>query len=486
MADSSPANPTEIGDRTRSWPWFSLLVSVFLWLLAWEVIVCFVPVQPRLVIAAHDVEAEESEYLMGFSPDGRAIVTAVEPDPNEPGQFYRLLDANTGRYLGTVGRTDKTILPNVVYLSQRDLVDEVVFPIKPYIDSRYILFDLTSRRETATIEVKHGEDLETHLCFSPDGKTLAYSKYWNHQGELQLLEVATGRVRANLKGEDYGYFHELIFSHDGKTLVTTAIKTKPDGKLADDARLLVLDTATGEISRTFNYDWLRVGRPALSHDGRTLAINRGMDQSAMDIRVELWDLTTGKQKASFKAEGFFHEFLSDGKGFATWDQYRVRFCDANTGKEFVAADFSPASYGPESGGLSDPVAIPGTHLLAVPSGNEWKPGFFLQWYARLLGVKNLGKQKLESQSQLAFLDTRTGHKVAAIELPTVDGAISPDGKTLALPMLKYEESTIEIWDIPPRKPLRWVLGLLAIPSVVTLITVRRWWKARSTIHRLNI
>jgi hypothetical protein len=111
--------------------------------------------------------------------------------------------------------------------------------------------------------------------------------------------------------------------------------------------------------------------------------------------------------------------------------------------------------------------------LAVPSGDDWEPGFFLQWCARLLGVRNLGKRKLESQSQLAILDTETGPKVAAIKLPTVDGAINPDGKTLAVPIIEYEASTIELWDMPPRKPLRWVLGLLAIPSVVMLITLIR-------------
>jgi WD40 repeat protein len=191
----------------------------------------------------------------------------------------------------------------------------------------------------------------------------------------------------------------------------------------------------------------------------------------MDRQVDLWDLATGKKRSSFKPEGGFQEFLPDGKGFATWDQDRVRFCDVNNGKQFAVTDVSPATYGPVSWGLGDPVAIPGTDLLAVPSGNNWKPGFFFQWCARLIGVKNLGKQKFESE--LAFLDTRTGRKVAAIELPTVGGEISPDGKILALPILEYEESTIEIWDIPPRKPLRWVLGLLAIPSVMTLITLVR-------------
>jgi hypothetical protein len=123
----------------------------------------------------------------------------VEPDPNVPGQIYRLWDVKTGQDLGTVGRTDKTILPNVVYLSQRDLVTEIVFPIKPYIDSSYTLFDLTSRRETATIEVKRGEGFVTQLCFSPDGRILAYSKWWGHNAELRLVEVSTGRVLAHLR-----------------------------------------------------------------------------------------------------------------------------------------------------------------------------------------------------------------------------------------------------------------------------------------------
>jgi hypothetical protein len=41
----------------------------------------------------------------------------------------------------------------------------------------------------------------------------------------------------------------------------------------------------------------------------------------------------------------------------------------------------------------------------------------------------------------------------------------------------YEDLTIEIWDIPPRKPLRWMLGVLAIPSLVTMITFWKSWKA---------
>jgi hypothetical protein len=45
--------------------------------------------------------------------------------------------------------------------------------------------------------------------------------------------------------------------------------------------------------------------------------------------------------------------------------------------------------------------------------------------------------------------------------------------TLAKDDPKIIPFIVEIWDIPPRKPLQWVLGLLAIPSVVTVITLMK-------------
>jgi len=84
-----------------------------------------------------------------------------------------------------------------------------------------------------------------------------------------------------------------------------------------------------------------------------------------------------------------------------------------------------------------------------------------------------------SEWELAFLDTQTGNKIAATEVPSVGGAIRPDGKTLALLINDYEQPpTIELWDIPPRKTLRWVLGLLAIPGVLTAAMLWRWSKTR--------
>src|SRR5260370_37298329 len=162
MGDPSSARLPESSSPKIRWPKYSLVLSVFLWLLVWEAIVCFVPVQPRLVIrTSEDLENEGSLYLTGFSPDSTTLVTAVEPDPNERGQIYRLWDLETGQDLGVIGSKERTILPNVVYCSQRDLTREMDFPMKPFLDTFYTLYDLIGRRETASIQIEREEGLDT-------------------------------------------------------------------------------------------------------------------------------------------------------------------------------------------------------------------------------------------------------------------------------------------------------------------------------------
>ncbi len=220
----------------------------------------------------------------------------------------------------------------------------------------------------------------------------------------------------------------------------------------------------------------------ISPDGTKLAAECLLGTTKLggskNSEVRVWDLTNGKQFASFEAQGF-PEFVEDGKGLALCHQEGVRFCDPTTGKEYAATKVSPNIY---VGNIGFSVPIPRTHLLAVPTSHHSRPSLFSQWCSTYLGIKGLGEERYADE--LAFLDTRTGDKVAAIVRPRIaDVQIFPDGKKLALMTFENNQSIIEIWDIPPRKPLRWILGLLAIPGVVTLFAIRRWRKAskRSSI-----
>jgi len=172
MADASSANPAEVIDAKSSWPKLYLAVSLFLWLLAWEVIVWFLPVQPRLSIRTDNPETETSEFLAGFSADGKTLVTSVGGrDPVLPGTIFHLWDTKTGQDLGTVGSEEKNALPNVVYSSQRNLLDETIFPFNASDD--YVLRDLTERQDTRRIQIGRGPNAITAVCFSNDGGTLA-------------------------------------------------------------------------------------------------------------------------------------------------------------------------------------------------------------------------------------------------------------------------------------------------------------------------
>jgi WD40 repeat protein len=212
MSDSSPAT-AEMTHTKRSWPKFYLLIAVFLWLLAWELITWFVPIQPRLIIRTDDLETLHREYSMGFSPDGTVLVTSVERDPILPGAIYHLWDTRTGQDLGLMGSQEINLLPNVVYLSQTDLLAEALFP---FLDRDCTVYDLIARQQTART-VRCDVEAVTTFCFSPDGRTLIQRTNTEDGGDLRLIDVATGQVRAHLKGGQYGRFAGLVLSHDGST-----------------------------------------------------------------------------------------------------------------------------------------------------------------------------------------------------------------------------------------------------------------------------
>jgi WD40 repeat protein len=470
-------------DAKRSWPKFSLLISALLWLLAWELIVWFVPIQPRAVIPIPNndgVDPEISENLAGFSPDGKLVVTTVERIMHLTGQFH-LWGASTGEDLGVVGKEGTYLLPNVVYWPQRDLLSEGGFLgwFTSAEGSRtYILYDLIVGKEKTSIRIGLGEDDSFCLCISPDGNTLACCTNTTNKGDLKVIDVQTGQVRCHLEGGKYGDWG-LTFSRDGRVLATTETYPSADDNKPDDQKLVVLDIRTGESRRIpFGYGE-EPFHIAFSPDGTKLAVECWLANTELEemkkSEVRVWDLTNGKQTASFEAHGLL-EFVEDGKGLALWNLEEITFCDSNTGKQYAVAEKSPSFIAFMGYVTPSPIPIPSTHLLAVQISHHSKPGLFFQWCATYLGIKSLGEER--NDQELAFLDTKTGKEVAAIIRPGIgDIKVFPDGTKLALTTAENEDSVIEIWDIPPRKPFAWVLGFLTIPSGVTLVTLARWWKA---------
>jgi WD40 repeat protein len=461
-----PASSPETIHRLSSWSKWSLFLLVLLWLVAWGAIVCLVPVQPRLVINA------DHESLMGFSPDGTTLVTAIDADPHLSSSTYHLWNTRTGQDMGTIGQGDRNILPNVVYCSQRNLIRELAFDF----DSKhgFTLYDLITRKEAGSVNLGNDVDAEiSALCFSRDGQTLSCCVRSLNKTRLRVIDVATGRVRVDLEG---GRFEEFVLSQDGSIVATTRTIAKTNENIPDEQKLIILDTASGKTRTISENRGEEAAHLAISPDGTMLAACCLMAKvgSVKTRKVRVWDIETGKQIASFRGRRF-PEFLPDGRGLTVWED-DVAFCDLATQKEVAVS----AILG------SPPIPIPGSRpLVVMTTRHNSEPGLLWQWCATYLGMKKLGEEIVGEE--VAILDAQTGHKVASIIRPTrnVGVQVFPDGKMLALWTCENDESRVEIWDIPPRKPLRWLLALLAIPSVMTVFTLWKCWKAHSKLSSLR-
>jgi WD40 repeat protein len=366
-----------------------------------------------------------------------------------------------------------------VYYPQRDLLDEICFSNFRYrsvLRGRAALYDLIDRQERGKIRVSYDdEDATDYLCFSPNGQTLVFCENVENNGCLKLLDVATGQERFKLEGN----YRKFIFSPDGKTLATTETKTHPDDNVPDDEKLILLDIASGTRRMTLqDYGGMALDFE-FSPDGKILTMYclvGNVKTGDTEGELKVWDVAAGQEIVSFKGRGPA-VFLPDGKGVADWDGENeiIRFWDINSGKVFAKVPVSPYT-----GWIDSLIPIPGSHLLAVITTRHSKPTAFLQWCGSFFGISGLGQERHDEE--VDFLDTTTGKKIAMIVQETMaDIQVSPDGKTLALRSVGEDTETIQVWDIPPRKPIQWIMGLLAIPTVATLIVLWRWW-GRGTSH----
>jgi WD40 repeat protein len=158
------------------------------------------------------------------------------------------------------------------------------------------LWDPTSARCLATVE--HG-CVPHAVAFSPDGRLLASaSGVWDgvnqHSsvGEVRLWHVSTGKPYATLRTRATGcWVNALAFSPDGRTLATAAHGSAPE----DPGELLLVEVASGKVRAVLTGHPGRVASVAFSPDGRTL-VSGGYARS-VEQTIKLWDVATGNPRA---------------------------------------------------------------------------------------------------------------------------------------------------------------------------------------------
>jgi WD40 repeat protein len=236
------------------------------------------------------------ERFSAFSPDGHTLATSAQDKDNYT-QAVKLFEPGSGREKLSIPIRDKYTWAHVEAFSPDGSVmvgDYQVFARpKTRDDSKYWLkwWDAANGRELASIDGQFG------TCrFSPDGKTLATTKWNGESCSLCLFRVADQKLLCTIELEKKAKGERLVagqraFSPDSRwlALVTQRFPGSGGGNDNDErdvpqAHIHLIDVAAGDKRETLVPPQGLVHALAFSPDGKTLATG-GYG------RVQLWNMT---------------------------------------------------------------------------------------------------------------------------------------------------------------------------------------------------
>jgi WD40 repeat protein len=296
------------------------------------------------------------------------------------------------------------------------------------------------------------------VAFSADGTTLATSglrtiHLWQFRGENKPEQISL------LNGPQQAWLGQLIFSRDGKTLVSVS-----SGALGDNVLFWNLQAKT--FSPLLKANTGRIQSMAISPDGNNLAISRSHPKEK-SWTVDLWNVaepTRAEVTASLDRQTSYPStvrFSPDGKILATATLRRdgdIRLWNL-TGKaptelaviqklsSVDAIDFSPDGKTLVSGHSS------GMIRLWELEGTKLKERFSHKGHTDVvtrLAVSATGVLASGARDGTVRRWDLSGVEGKQIDLLNSEGdiALSRDGKTLAL---GNDDGTIELWDVGKEK-----------------------------------
>jgi RNA polymerase sigma factor (sigma-70 family) len=367
-----------------------------------------------------------------LSPDGK-LLAAFEGNLDAP--HLQLWDVATGRLLKEPAPKDSlwgaAFSPDGKTLAL--CVGKAPFGGTAVLE----LWALAGAKKIGSFALSEGGML---LGFSPDGKTLAF----RGPDMPHFRDVQTGKVVGRLRSKRPTTINQLLFSRDGKTLVTfshlehslrlwdrasgkelrssdDAVSSvrcafSPDGRLlacgSEDGAVRIWDRAVGKVVRRIDQDPL-LTEMLFSPDGRRLATAR--------TAVHLWDVASGKEIRQIKTPGDAIKRMAwsgDGRWLATWwagDPF-IPLWDAATGKEVRRLSCRDA-------GINSLVFSPDGKML-VAACNGLDRGELLAWAVGAAGRR------------------------VSFEGPVPAGlkclAFTPDGRTLAAGAM---DRSVYLWEV---------------------------------------
>jgi DNA-binding SARP family transcriptional activator/WD40 repeat protein/energy-coupling factor transporter ATP-binding protein EcfA2 len=398
-------------------------------------------------LARHRVAAVEPLNTVSFSPDSRVLLAShvanAPPGPEPPGQLSRW-DARTGRALARPAQLTHAGAFGIWYTEG---------------GSRLVTMS-EWERETVIRDARTLRPLRrlpawgvpSASAVTPDARLAALGR---DDGSVRLLDLRSGHVRIASGRHDAAVQHAL-FSPDGRTLVTAG----------DDAKVIVWDVATASVRETFEGHAGKVTETALTPDGRTAF------SVSLDGTVIAWDLAGDRRLGRLFRAGSGNPNEAHFAVTPNGDTLAVPQQDGSVNVVDARTLASTGTIAVTPGVQLTSVTIAGDGRTLAATAADGTVGLWDLRTRRALaapvhavkhgpawGATFSGDGRWMAQSGIdqvvRLWDVRRHKQLRTLRFktPTFDVALSPDGKTLAVPTWSPREGAVEILAVPSLRRL---------------------------------
>jgi WD40 repeat protein len=427
---------------------------------------------------------EESPRLLELSDDGRVLLCNVDRSvarAHHGGSafltFGELQVWDTSR-----GQLMTRLLDDNAVFSQASLAPDGRHVAVWFPEGKLQVFATNNGNAVGTVvAAENYKCRDNAFRFSPDGRTFAFVRGEIGEGlEVVIWNIEARREQAAFKNQSYA----IAFSPDGRFLATVS---HHNSKNDPPMQVMLWNSATGTLVRSFApvksrlYDkWI-----LFSGDGKTVGLVGSPRDFPGPHLVELvaWDTSTGVQRFCNVAE--FKDLFScwtPRDCLDNWYQLRqsdefFNLVELGTGKDVMRLPF-PAKVKlhdyrilPRDGATDSESRTLFVCRNAESSGAGKLLDDMCEWLASWLPLNDLYDHY--PATEISLWEMSSGRNLATIGAHHRDFCVSGNGRHFAT---VSGRNRIEIWDIPPRKPLGWFLGLAGLLLLLTLGGF--WWQAR--------
>ncbi len=369
-----------------------------------------------------------------FNPDGQRLLVTRESE-------VQFRDVITGAALDDPRLPERGVASSAISPDGRIVATGLAYPV-----NEILLWD-QARKGPPTVLSGHKNSV-FWLAFSPDGRQLAS---YSRDRVLRIWDTSTGMSVAVLPG--HGDVRAGTFSPDGRRLVTAGW----------DRSARIWDTVRGEPIGILRCGTRNVGQPAVSRDGRVVAM---VDESGV---VSLWDVDLAIRRGLLQGhEGYVYDvaFSPDGRliASAAWDG-SIRLWDTETGRQCALlrdrqSIVTTVAFSADGGRIASVGRLGRLRVWDVDSGQPlWSAeintnlDYRVECRAAFSPREELVAVTGEKDGVVLIYESATGKPAGRLEghrTRTTDAAFNANGTRLATADL---DGAIRLWDMVTRAPL---------------------------------